>query len=64
MNMSDVAFSQRALRLKRIGPLSVLRLTELHDKRDDFNFLVVNFAFLCGEIPSHVSCRIFMSHLI
>ncbi len=27
-------------------------MTKLYDKRDDFSFQIVNFPFLCGNIPS------------
>jgi len=26
--------------------------TKLYDKRDDFNFLIVNFPFMCSNIPA------------
>ena len=26
--------------------------TKLHDKRDDFSFPIVNFLFLCSNIPA------------
>ena len=26
--------------------------TKLYDKRDDFNFPLVNFPFICGNIPA------------
>ena len=26
--------------------------TKIYDERDDFNFLITNFPFLCGNIPS------------
>ena len=26
--------------------------TKLYDKRDDFNFLIVNFPFICNNIPA------------
>ena len=26
--------------------------TKLYDKRDDINFLIVNFPFLCSKIPA------------
>ena len=28
--------------------------TTLYDKRDDFNFAIVNFPFLCSNIPYHL----------
>lgn len=31
-----------------------LKVTKLYDKRDDFNFPIVNFPYLCNNIPSPV----------
>ena len=30
----------------------VMLWTKLHDKRDDFNFPIVNFPFICSNIPA------------
>ena len=38
--------------------------TKLYDKRDDFNFPIVNFPFLCGNIPSAPAYGVFVSQLI
>ena len=27
--------------------------TKLYDKKDDFNFLIVNFPFICSNIPAY-----------
>ena len=32
-----------------------LNITRLYDKRDDFNFPIVNFQFMSSNIPSAVS---------
>ena len=37
---------------------------KLYDKRDDFNFSVVNFPFLCSNIPSSPAYGVFVSQLI
>ena len=37
--------------------------TRLHDKRDDFDFHIVNFPFLSGNIPSSPSCGVYISQL-
>ena len=36
----------------------------LYDKRDDFNFPIVNFPFLCGNIPASPAYGVFVSQLI
>ena len=38
--------------------------TKLYDKRNDFNFNIVNFPFLCGNIPRKQSYGVFTSQLI
>ena len=42
------------------GKLSV----KLYDKRDDFNFPIVNFPFLCSNIPLSPAYGVYMSQLI
>ena len=34
---------------------------KLYDKRDDFNFSIVNFPFLCGNIPAY---GVYISQLV
>ena len=36
----------------------------MHDKRDDFNFRIVNFPFLSSNIPSGPSYGVYISQLI
>ena len=38
--------------------------TKLYDKRDDFNFPIVNFPFLCSNIPAAPAYGVYMSQLI
>ena len=38
--------------------------TRLYDKRDDFNFPIVNFPFLSGNIPSAPAYDVYVSRLI
>ena len=38
--------------------------TRLYDKRDDFNFPIVNFPFLSSNIPSAPACGVYVSQLI
>ena len=37
---------------------------KLYDKRDDFNFSIVNFPFLCSNIPASPAYGVFISQLI
>ena len=35
--------------------------TKLYDKRDDFNFSIVNFPFICSNIPAALACGVYIS---
>ena len=38
--------------------------SKIYDKRDDFNFEVVDFLFLDGDVPRSPSCGVYISQLI
>ena len=38
--------------------------TKLYDKRDDFNFPIVNFPFICSNIAAEPAYGVFISQLI
>jgi hypothetical protein len=38
--------------------------TKLYDKRDDFNFPIVNFAFICSNIPAAPIYGVYISQLL
>ena len=38
--------------------------TKIYDKRDDFDFDIVNFPFLDGDVPRHPSYGVYVSQLI
>ena len=38
--------------------------TKMYDKRDDFNFEIVNFPFLDGDVPRSSSSGVYISQLI
>ena len=38
--------------------------TKIYDKRDDFNFDIVNFPFLDGDVPRSASYGVYISKLI
>ena len=38
--------------------------TKLYDKRDDFNFTIVNFPFICNNIPATPAYELCISQLI
>ena len=35
--------------------------TKIYDKRDDFDFDIVNFPFLDGDAPRSTSCKVYIS---
>ena len=37
---------------------------KIYDKRDDFNFEIVNFTFLVGDVPRSPSYGVYISQLI
>ena len=38
--------------------------TKLYDKRDDFNFPIVNYLFICSNIPAAPAYGVYISQLI
>jgi hypothetical protein len=36
-------------------------VTKLYDKKDDFNFLIVNFPFICSNIPAAPAYGVYIS---
>jgi hypothetical protein len=38
--------------------------TQLYDKRDDFNFSIVNIPYLCSNIPASLAYGVYISQLI
>ena len=38
--------------------------SKIYDKRDDFNFEIVNFPFLDGDVPRSTSYGVYISRLI
>ena len=38
--------------------------TKIYDKRDDYDFEIVNFPFLDGDVPRSTTYRVYISQLI
>ena len=51
-------------KLKFLVPLSIYSFYKKYDKRDDFNFDIVNFPFLDGDVPRRPSYGVYISQLI
>jgi hypothetical protein len=59
---TDRSASQHYLHLE-IDSEGRLR-TKLYDKRDDFNFPIVNFPFICNNIPAAPAYGVYLSQII
>ena len=57
---SSASYLDLLLSIGRDGQLH----TFLYDKRDDFNFYIINFQFLGSNIPSSPAYGVFISQLI
>ena len=60
-NVSDIKASFLDIEIEVIDNKFI---TKLYDKRKDFNFQIVNFPFLCGNIPKKQSYGVFISQII
>ena len=60
-NVSDTEASFLDLHLSILGGFVK---TILYDKRDDFDFVIVNFPFLDGDVPCSTSYGVYDSQLI
>ena len=52
------------LQLNKIAITSGIVSSKIYDKRDDFNFEIINFPFLDGDVPSSSSFGVYISQLI
>ena len=59
-SMKSTSYLDCLLKIDNSGKLS----TKLYDKRNDFNFPIVNFPFLCGNIPASPAYGVSVSQLI
>ena len=58
--ISQVSYLDLHLGIDNRGRLS----TKLFDKRDDFSFAIINFPFLCGNIPAAPAYGVYISQLV
>jgi hypothetical protein len=45
-------------------PMCEVCLMRIKDQRDDFNFAIVNFQFICSDIPAEPAYGVYISQLI
>ena len=57
---SSASFLDLYLEFDDSGQLS----TKLYDKRDDFNFKIINFPNMCSNIPASPAYGVYISQLI
>ena len=60
LRIRSLNFSSNCYRLVTNGIVS----SKIYDKRDDFNFEIVNFPFLDGDVPRSPSYDVYISQLI
>ena len=58
--MKSTSYLDCFLEIDNSGKLSI----QLYDKGDYFNFPIVNYPFLCGNIPASPAYGVFVSQLI
>ena len=59
-NSTSISFLDLLLEFDNDNRLRV----KIYEKRDDFNFNIVNYPFLCGNIPQALSYGVYVSQLI
>ena len=65
LEIKDTAYTDRSASYLDLHNDNEWRLkTKLYDKRDDFNFPIVNFPFICSNIPAAPACGVYISQLI
>ena len=65
LEIKDTAYTDRSVSYLDLHNDSEWQLrTKLYDKRDDFNFPIVNFPFICNNIPAAPACGVYLSQLI
>ena len=57
-------FSIKSFRLIILAISNGFVSSKIYDKRDDFDFDIVNFPFLDGDVPRSTSYRVYISQLI
>ena len=64
LNIANTSDTRAAFLDLHFSILNDIVSTKIYDKCDDFEFEIVNFPFLDGDIPSSTSYRIYISQLI
>ena len=64
LNKANTSDKETAFLDKHLTISNDLVSTKIYDKRDDFDFEIVNFAFLDGDVPRSTSYGVYISQLI
>ena len=64
LNKSNVSDTEAAFLNLNLSIHNNIVSTKIYDKRDDFNFDIVNFPFLNGDVPQLPSYGVYISQLI
>ena len=63
-NLINTSDSEAAFLDVHVSISSVIVSNKIYDKRDDFNFEIVNFPFLDGDVPPSTYYGVYISQLI
>ena len=64
LNKANTSDKEAAFFDKHLSISNHIVSTKIYDKRDDFDFEIVNFAFLDGDVPCSTSYGVYISQLI
>ena len=64
LNTTNTSNTEAAFLDLHLSISNAIVSTKIYDKRDDFDFEIVNFPFLNGDIPRSTSYRVYISQLI
>ena len=64
MNKANTSDTEAAFLDLHLSISNDIVSTKIYDKRDDFDFEIVNFPFLDGDVPRSTSYRVYISQLI
>ena len=64
LNKTNTLYSEVAFLDLHLSISYDIAFTKNYDKRDDFDFEIVNFPFLDGDVPPSTSYEVYISQLI
>ena len=64
LNKANASHTEAAFLYLRLSISNSIVSTKIYDKRDDFDFEIVNFPFLDGAVPCSTSYGVYISQRI